>query len=224
MNERSGTAPYRREDPWRLVAWLTLVAIFIALQYGGSSQKGEPLYTWSFFTGSVIQEAVLLLIVLAIAGFSIRRIALRAPDRRWRAAGLGLACFVAIEVFGYVYAALAHPGNEQHLTPSHWEARHAWAYVANATVICTAVPFVEEVTFRGLGFTLLRPYSRWFAIVAVGVLFGLAHGLLISLPILIFFGATLAWLRDKTDSVLPGMVVHGTFNLIALVAAVTIQR
>jgi hypothetical protein len=28
----------------------------------------------------------------------------------------------------------------------------------------------------------------------------------------------------KTGSVVPGMFVHGTFNLIALIAAVTLQR
>jgi membrane protease YdiL (CAAX protease family) len=30
----------------------------------------------------------------------------------------------------------------------------------------------------------------------------------------------LAWLRDRTDSVYPGMVVHGLFNGVALAAAV----
>ena len=30
-----------------------------------------------------------------------------------------------------VYGALTHPGNEQGLTPSHWEPQHAAAYIAN---------------------------------------------------------------------------------------------
>ena len=86
------------------------------------------------------------------------------------------------------------------------------------------MPFVEELTFRGLGYGLLERFGRWPAIIAVGLLFGLAHGLVVSLPILAVFGGALAWIRSQTRSVVPGMVLHGTFNLIALVAAVTVHR
>jgi membrane protease YdiL (CAAX protease family) len=37
------------------------------------------------------------------------------------------------------------------------------------------------------------------------------------------FGAVLAWLRARTDSVYPGMLLHASFNLVALVLAVTIS-
>jgi hypothetical protein len=49
----------------------------------------------------------------------------------------------------------------------------------------------------------------------------LAHGLLEGLPILIVFGSGLAFLRAQTDSVYPGMVVHGIFNAVALIVAVS---
>jgi len=81
-----------------------------------------------------------------------------------------------------------------------------------------------DLTFRGLGFYLLRQYGKWVAIFGTGVLFGLSHGLLLALPILIAFGCVLAWIREQTDSVVPGMLLHGTFNLVALVAAVTVHR
>ena len=131
--------------------------------------------------------------------------------------------FVAIYAFELVYSALTDPGNEQGLTPTEWEPDHAAAYVANAIVICTWIPFVEELTFRGLGFSLLQRFGRWPAILAVGVLFGLAHGLIVGFPIIAVFGCALAWIRARTDSVVPGMFLHGLFNLIALVAAVTIH-
>ena len=54
-----------------------------------------------------------------------------------------------------------------------------------------------------------------------GLLFGAAHGLLVALPILAFFGMVVAWLRVRTDSVYPGMLLHATFNGIALIAAVS---
>jgi hypothetical protein len=211
----------------RLALWLGLIAFFIVLQYAGRSSGGpgtDPLYKWSFAAGSLIQEGIFLLIVLAIAGFSAERLALRVPARKWRAVGLVLAGFFAIQIFELAYVALAHPGNEQGLTPDRWQPSHAIAYVVNGVIVCTLVPFVEELTFRGLGFYLLRPYGTWIAILGTGVLFGLSHGLLLALPIIVVFGCVLAWIREQTDSVYPGMVLHGTFNLIALVAAVTVQR
>jgi membrane protease YdiL (CAAX protease family) len=34
--------------------------------------------------------------------------------------------------------------------------------------------------------------------------------------VLVPFGMGLAWLRDRTNSVVPGMIVHGLFNAAAL--------
>ena len=227
MNERSAIEPHRRDERRRLALWLALVAFFIVLQYGSraaGTPETDPLYKWSFAFGSVIQEAIFLLIVLAIAGFSADRLGLRLPRQKWRALGLVVGSFFMVQIFEFIYIAIAHPGNEQGLTPDKWQPSHAAAYVANGVVVCTLVPFVEELTFRGLGFYVLRPYGRWVAILGTGVLFGLSHGLLLSLPIIIIFGCVLAWLRDRTDSVYPGMLLHGTFNFVALVAAVAVHR
>jgi uncharacterized protein len=214
------------DDGTRLALWLTLVALMIFLGYATRATSGKPapdvLYQWSTAVGGLVQDAILLAIVLAIAGFSSRRLALRAPRSWLRAGGVLLAALVAVYLFEGIYAQLVHLGNEQGLTPSHWEPKHAAAYVANAIVICTFVPFVEEVTYRGLGYTLLERFGRWPAILAVGILFGLAHGLVESLPVIAGFGCVLAWIRSRTDSVVPGMFLHATFNLIALVAAVTL--
>lgn len=206
--------------------WLALVAALIALGYGSRASSGKPapdvLYQWSTAVGGFVQDAIVLALVLAIAGFSTRLLALRLPRSAARAGWAIAGALVAVYVFEVVYSALVHPGNEQGLTPSHWEPAHAAAYVANAIVICTWVPFVEELTFRGLGFSLLARFGRVPAILLVGVVFGLAHGLVLSLPVIVVFGCILAWVRDRTDSVLPGMLLHGAFNLIALVVAVTI--
>ena len=59
------------------------------------------------------------------------------------------------------------------------------------------------------------------AILVTALAFGLAHGLLEALPILIAFGAGLALIRARTNSVYPGMVVHGLFNGVALIISVS---
>ena len=59
------------------------------------------------------------------------------------------------------------------------------------------------------------------AIVVTALAFGLAHGLFAALPVLAIFGAILAWLRFKTDSLYPSVILHGVFNGAALIAAVS---
>src|SRR5205814_4786520 len=99
-----------------------------------------------------------------------------------------------------------------------WEPSHAGAYAANFVAVAGIAPFVEELTFRGLGFTLLQRFGTWPAILVVGITFGLAHGLVEALPELALFGCALAWLRARTDSVFPGMLVHATFNAVGLLS------
>ncbi len=105
--------------------------------------------------------------------------------------------------------------------PDAWDSSRAAPFLANALVVVLVAPFVEELLYRGLGMSLLLPFvGPLFSIAVTGVAFGLAHGLVLGLPVLSIFGFTLGWLRWKTGSVYPGIVVHGIFNAAALVAAV----
>jgi len=40
------------------------------------------------------------------------------------------------------------------------------------------------------------------------------------LPVLAFFGVAVGWLRERTGSVYPGMLLHATFNGVALLVSV----
>src|SRR6185503_19848895 len=96
------------------------------------------------------------------------------------------------------------PGQEQGITNVPWEPQHAGAFAANLFLFAVIAPFVEELTFRGAGQSLLRFLGRVPSIVLVGIAFGLAHGLVEALLVLVPFGMALAWLRDRTESVLTG--------------------
>lgn len=209
----------------RLVAWLALVAALIALGYYGRTTGGKPdrdvLYQWGTAVSGAVSYLFMLGLVLAIAGGEWSLLALRRPRSIAAAGGAALAVLVGIFVLSAILNPFLHPGREQGLTPTHWEPRHAAAYAANAFVVAVMAPVVEELTYRGLGYSLLAPFGALLAIASTGVLFGLSHGLVEALPILAAFGVGLAWVRSRTDSVYPGMVVHGLFNGIALALAVT---
>ena len=210
----------------RLVAWLALVGIQIVLNYASRASGGKPpknaLYHWDLAVGGLVQYAIILGLVWAIASSAPRELlALRRPDSWKRALGAALLVLVAVNVFTAIVDPYLHPGREQGLTPSGWNSHHAAAFAVNFVVIAGVAPIVEELTFRGVGYSLLERWGRPFAIVAVGLLFGLAHGLVEALPILVAFGAGLAWIRSRTRSVYPGILLHATFNSIALIVAVT---
>jgi membrane protease YdiL (CAAX protease family) len=209
----------------RLLAWLTLVGAQILLNYSARATQGKTdrnaVYHWSTSLEGLLFYAIFFAIVLVIARGDTRKLlALRAP-RSWGIA-IGIAATVAVGVIVLELALdpVLHAGREQGLTPKHWEPAHAAAFAASFVVLALVGPFVEEATFRGLGYSLIEPYGQVLAIVAVGVLFGLAHGLVEALPILVALGAGLAYLRARSDSLYPCFVVHALFNAVALTLAV----
>jgi membrane protease YdiL (CAAX protease family) len=216
----------------RLIAWTCLVGAIAALNYsarftgsgGASSNTNNEVYSYATFAGGLVLYGFWLGIVLWIAAPRWDLLALRRPRSWARAAGLAVGAVIAIYILEGIVSVIPlpeSPGKEQGMTPTHWEPSHAGAFAANLVLFALVAPLVEELTFRGLGQSLLAFLGRWPSILLVGLAFGLAHGLVEALLVLVPFGVALAWMRDRTDSVYPGMIVHGLFNGVALAVAVS---
>jgi membrane protease YdiL (CAAX protease family) len=212
----------------RLTAWLMLVGVVAAIGYAtrfsNAHRERDVVFKWSTAISELVAFAVILAIDLWIArGLSKREVFALRPPRSWsRALALGFGVFVLIWIVSLALGPLLHPDREQGLAPDHWEPAHAAAFGLNLLVLAVVGPIVEELTFRGLGFSLLDPFGPWIAILGIGVLFALWHGLVQALPVLFIFGTGLAYLRSRTDSVYPGMILHMLFNGLALLLAVTV--
>lgn len=230
--EVEAAQPRPRTSHIRLVFWAVFVGLIAAVNYAsrlsgsGGGSKGvshQEVYSYATFAGGTVIYAVWLGIVLLIVVDRFDLLALRRPRGWRRALGLSASVVVGILVWEQVVSALPlpeSPGQEQGITNVPWEPKHAGAFAANLFLFAVIAPFVEELTFRGSGQSLLRFLGRWPSILLVGLAFGLAHGLLEALLVLVPFGIGLAWLRDRTNSVVPGMFVHGFFNAAALVLIV----
>lgn len=209
----------------RLALWLLLVASFAALNYSSRAAGERPpddfVYRYEYALGGIASYLVLLSLVLALTVGSSRRevLALRRPPSGGRALGLSAAALVAIFIGVYVTLVLSGAGDEQNLAPEGWDANRAGAYAVSFVAIAFVGPLTEELLYRGVGLSLVAErFGAAAAVIATSVLFGLGHGLLLSLPAFIWFGVVVALLRLRTDSLYPACLVHCTFNAIGMIA------
>jgi len=213
----------------KLVAWSALVLALAALSYSvrlsdGGAPPDDVLYRWSTAVGAAIQYGIILAVVLLIArGLDRRTLGLVRPPSWGRAVVLSVAGLAAIWVAGAILNVFLQAGEEQGLVPEGWDGSRAAPFVANFVVVAVAAPLVEELAYRGLGMAVVGAVLAPVATILVTALaFGLAHGLVVALPVLTLFGAILGWLRWKTESLYPPIALHAVFNGAALIAAVTL--
>jgi membrane protease YdiL (CAAX protease family) len=208
---------------------VALALLAYGARIGGTDTPDDLAYRYSSSVAALIQYGLMLGILLLIArGLPRREIfALRPPSSWGRALGLAGLALLAIYAAAFLYERTLslfgdwNATDEQGLVPSGWDSSRAGAFVAFFLVVTLVAPAVEELTYRGLGISLLAPWGVVPAVVVSGVLFGAAHGLIVALPILAIFGIVNGALRARTDSIYPPMALHAAFNGIALIAAVS---
>ena len=209
----------------RLVLWLLFVSAFAALNLYGRSEGPAPeddiIYQYDFAVGSIAGYAVLFSLVLALTVGLPRRevLALRPPPSWGRALGLALGALIVIYIGAAVALSLSDAGDEQNLTPEGWDGSRAGAYALSFIAVAVAAPVTEELLYRGVGLSLLLARTATPVAVAVtALLFGLGHGLVLSLAAFVWFGIVIAIVRLRTDSIYPAFIVHSAFNAIGMIA------
>ena len=209
-----------------LIGWLAFVAIFSTLQYVGqllSDPQEGVAYRWASSISALVSSAVVLAIALLIArGRDFREaFALRKP-RSWLAAFvISGAVILTVLAVSAALSPFANPEEEQGLVPTDWRSDRVAPFLAFAFTVVVVAPLIEEMMFRGIGFTLLQPFGEHVAVLVVGIAFGLVHGLIEGFLIIAVLGAGLAVLRSRTQSLYPCILLHSAFNATALVVGLT---
>jgi membrane protease YdiL (CAAX protease family) len=209
---------------------LILVGLGFAAQASSPDQASQPpddtFYRHSFALAGIVMLGILLGVVLLIARGLPRRptFALYRPESWPRMIGLTAGVLVAtLVLMGMVAAAIGPAADTDQGIPEFWDGSRAGQFALNFIVVAALVPIVEELTFRGLGFSLLSSkFGSRIALAGTTLLFALAHGFLIALPLFLIVGLALGWLRMRTGSVYPGMLMHGAFNGCVTLLAVTL--
>ena len=215
-----------------LVPWL--LVIFVLNNLGGKQSLSTPLSARVDLTTAIINlilsaaiEAVFLIAPLYIANHPFQnlksrgKLALQALGFRkiniWQALGWAIMLMVAIYgvniLYQYLIAAfhLNIQTNDQVLLQ---QSKYAPLSVYASLLVATFVaPICEEVFFRGFLFMgLARGMPVGWAIVISSLLFAIAHGDPGSFIVLCVIGLALAFLRWRTQSLWPGILLHTLNN------------
>jgi len=207
----------------RALIWLAVTVAFAAVNFYAASQAPErgddTVYSYDVLASATVAYGLLLALVFAMTAGLPRRelLALRAPRSWGSAIGLSLGGLVVILVGASLILWLAGAGDEQNLAPEDWDGSRAGAYAASFVAIVLIGPFVEELLYRGLGVGLLESRGQPTAIAVTALMFGLGHGLLLSLGAFVWFGIVTAWIRLRTDSLYPPLIVHSLFNAFGMI-------
>jgi len=101
------------------------------------------------------------------------------------------------------------------------EAGGWWPRLCMGIQTIGTAPLAEELLFRGILYVSIKqagyPRLAWWG---VALLFGLSHGHLPTLLPLSFFGLALAWLYERTGSLLAPLVAHAGFNAVNFIRVV----
>ncbi|MBO1679579.1 CPBP family intramembrane glutamic endopeptidase [Bittarella massiliensis (ex Durand et al. 2017)] len=97
---------------------------------------------------------------------------------------------------------------------------------ANALIsfffMALAAPLMEELIFRGTLLCHTLPFGSWFAIVVVGISFGLTHMNYQQLFYAIMMGIAAGFVAVKSQSIWPALGIHLSINLIGAAQSILV--
>ena len=152
----------------------------------------------------------------AACGFRIRALRpfgfIRVETRwLWIAAALAIVGYGLSLIMQYSFMALF--GSHDPQTILHAAARAGpLPFILSFLGGAIFTPFGEEILFRGVIANALNRYGVFAGVILSSVIFGLAHGVSVILPIAIMIGILSAILFRATGSIWPCVVLHCVYN------------
>ena len=198
----------------------TLVAALLNTYHSGSSVEAiQGLYDQKSPEISVISNAIT--IILFALFYKIRKIPFeerckikpRRVSTYLYALGLGASSQLCILLALSLLMQIIPADWFDKLNETNSSIVNAPIPIMLAATVITA-PLLEEIMCRALMLgAMKKAMPKWVAIVLSSFIFGLLHANPIGIIYATLFGILLGWLFVKTDSVLPSILCHLSFNL-----------
>lgn len=186
----------------------------------GVAVAGMRLSAGLVVTMLVLQSALLLgaigLVAVGLRGVTADQLGLRPAPRRWYLWAVEVAALTLPLVWLINAAVQALSGTPFHnpqidvIAPGGF----SWLALLGMTMVTGIVaPVAEEVAFRGVLYGWLRQrFGARIGIVVSALLFSVAHGIPPLIPALAVQGVILALLYERSGSLWPSIITHGTYN------------
>jgi len=176
--------------------------------------------------GEALIYLVVILCFFKLIRRPLRELGLVRPSLRYIFLGIAMGVFLLV-VVGFIGNYLANKLGTpapQSFTLVLMGAQYEWQLFFLILLGGVIAPIKEEVFFRGIFYPPFRQeYGRGKGILLTAGLFALLHFDVMRFIPLLVGGIVLTWLYEKTSSIWPSIIAHGTWNtLMALM--VWIQR
>ncbi|MDQ0172546.1 CPBP family intramembrane glutamic endopeptidase [Paenibacillus tundrae] len=226
----TSTDTWKKMDQWtwrEFAALLALEFVFVifvikfAVQSLYEQWLSNTLYSGTL-TGLTIAIVLLLgiyLVALRPQKLSWTEVGLKGfPAKDWWRIVLWTLMLIVLSVGAVYLTSLLGNTVDNSKTESLKQSVTVFTILIGVVSAGIVSPIYEEIFYRGFIFRWLRTrVSMSWAIVISSLIFTAAHyPTMNAMPVNFISGVVLAWTYERTGSVVPGMIVHGVFNTIAV--------
>lgn len=136
----------------------------------------------------------------------------------------GVALFIGVGLLGNLLTKIFGTPAPQSFAIAVKGANYTWEFMLLTFLGGVVAPIKEEMFFRGLIYPPLRQiFGRGKGILLTALFFAALHLEIIRFIPLFIGGVVLTWLYERSSSIWPAIVAHGTWNVL-MALALWIQR
>ena len=144
------------------------------------------------------------------------------PKNLLKGIGIVVGCVVGMQAIamGYskVYEIILDRSLDQQLVSLFIKSENLLQLAATVLIVGIAIPFYEEVFFRGFLYDSLdRKWGAKAALIISSFVFAIVHGITFFAPLL-FISFALGWLRQKTGKLRMSFILHAANNSTSVIA------
>lgn len=223
-----------RKPVWNIWQGLLLMAIVTLIEFPlgwlESPKDLESSYGILSFIAVGLGDVLLYFGVIWIFLILIRRpfsdLGFVKPRQRFCVLGfvVGVLLFVGVGLLGSLLTKIFGTPAPQSFAVAVKGANYSWEFILLTLLGGAVAPIKEEMFFRGLIYPPLRQiFGRGKGILLTGIFFATLHLEVIRFLPLFIGGVVLTWLYERSSSIWPAIVAHGTWNVLMAIA-LWIQR
>ncbi|MDP4127736.1 MAG: CPBP family intramembrane metalloprotease [Bacillota bacterium] len=222
-----------RKPVWNIWQGFFLIALVTLIEYplgwletpkGLDSTRGILNFI-GVGVGEVLLYFIVIWIFLRLIHRPFSELGFVKPHKRFVVLGfiMGLLLFLGIGLLGNLLTHLLGTPPPQSFAEAVNGANY-WEFGLLAVLGSIIAPIKEEMLFRGLIYPpLRRALGRSKGMLLTGLFFATLHFDIVRLLPLFIGGVILTWLYERSSSIWPAIVAHGTWNGL-MAAALLIQR